>query len=223
MMDRAAPSPYVSGCEPLVPRVAYGRRLPLCGTRAFLRAPLRVCLQKYDSNLSVRTGHPSVPSALYAEGFPWPLPSVPEGPGQGKPYVRPLRQHSAAPGTYYNARPAFADSPWSQRGPGQHHQSSVSQVLPFGQSMAYIRPCLYAFISVTSFLRKAAPEIKATSSCFALLGALWGFARGLAEARRGGAYVPSAAFPFGKYDNAFFMQGSGTESSFTPLHVALWV
>lgn len=119
MKDRAAPSPYVSGCEPLVPRVAYGRRRPLCGPRAFLRAPLRVSLQKYDVNLSVRAVHPSVSSALYAEGFPWPLPSVPEGPGQGKPYVRSLRQLCAAPGTYVNARPAFADSRWSQRGPPQ--------------------------------------------------------------------------------------------------------
>lgn len=57
-------------------------------------------------------------------------PSVPEGPGTGKRYGRPLRPHTAAPGTYRNARPAFAVSLWSQRGPPHPLPSPLSKSFP---------------------------------------------------------------------------------------------
>ncbi len=116
------------------------------------------------------------------------IPSVPEGPGTGKRYGRPLRPHAAAPGTYRNARPAFADSLWSQRGPPHPLPSPLTQVLPFGQSMGQRATAPVRFYFRHVFSSKSRARNK---SYLVVLRTPQG-ARvdvgGLAEARRGGAY-----------------------------------
>jgi len=157
------------------------------GSRAFLPCvPCGVAQQKYEFNRCTRLGHPPVSKARSTGRFPC-QPFRSGGPWHWKTVRPPPTSAYCGSGDVPKCPPRLRCLPLVAARPPTSPTVAIVQVLPFGQSMAKGRPRLYAFIPVTSFLRKAAPGIKATSSCFALLRALgwmWGASLKLGGAER---------------------------------------